>query len=153
MSAILLDTNVLVYAWDPGDGEKQERAQQLLRDLQPDGNTALSAQVLGEFFRVVTGKLSPPVPAGDAHDLVAWFSQSFKVWAIDEMVVMEAARGVRDHRLSYWDAQIWATARLRGGRIVLSEDFQDGLVVEGITFVDPFTADFQAERLRGGASR
>ena len=28
------------------------------------------------------------------------------------MIVLEALRGVRDHQISYYDAQIWASARL-----------------------------------------
>jgi len=89
----------------------------------------------------------PAIATAEAVDLAGWLSQSFTVWAVDEMTVLEAARGVRDHGLSYWDAQIWASARLHQGRIVLSEDFADGLVLEGISFVDPFRAGFDLESL------
>jgi predicted nucleic acid-binding protein len=43
-----------------------------------------------------------------------------------------------------WDAQIWATARLNQIPVVLSEDFSDGAVIEGIRIVNPFTVSFQA---------
>ena len=61
------------------------------------------------------------------------------------MVVLEAGRGVRDHHLSYYDAQIWAAARLNQVPLVFSEDFQDGRVLEGVRFVNPFTPGFVLE--------
>ncbi len=61
------------------------------------------------------------------------------------MIVLEAARGVRDHQFSFWDAQIWATARLNQISVVFSEDFNPGWITEGVRFVNPFAADFQIE--------
>jgi len=49
---------------------------------------------------------------------------------------------VRDHQLPYWDAQIWAAARLNQVPIIFSEDFNAGAVLEGVRFVDPFADDF-----------
>ena len=59
------------------------------------------------------------------------------------MIVLEAIRGVKDHNFSYWDALIWATARLNQIRIVLSEDFSDHANIEGVLFVNPFEPDFR----------
>ena len=42
---------------------------------------------------------------------------------LSPMIVLEAVRWVRDHRMAYWDAQVWATARLNQIPTVLSEDF------------------------------
>jgi predicted nucleic acid-binding protein len=55
---------------------------------------------------------------------------------------MEAARGVRDYLLAYYDAQIWAIARLNQIPIIFSEDFQDGQLLEGVRFINPFTSKF-----------
>ncbi len=52
--------------------------------------------------------------------------------------VAEALRGAEQHGLPYWDALIWATAKLAGIPVVLSEDFQDGREIEGVTFQNPF---------------
>ena len=71
-----------------------------------------------------------------------------RVWPVFDLtrlIVLEAGRGVRDHRLSYYDAQLWATARLNQVPTVFSEDFRDGAVVEGIRFVNPFSSGFVLE--------
>ena len=68
------------------------------------------------------------------------------VYDVTPLVVIEAARGARDHQLPYWDAQIWATARLNQVPVVFSEDFNTGSVLEGIRFVNPFAGDFSLSR-------
>ena len=44
--------------------------------------------------------------------------------------------------MSYYDAQLWATARLNQVPIIFSEDFAAGSVVEGVRFVNPFAEGF-----------
>jgi predicted nucleic acid-binding protein len=39
--------------------------------------------------------------------------------------------------LSYYDAQIWAVARLGQVAVVLSEDFNPGAVLDGVAFTNP----------------
>jgi predicted nucleic acid-binding protein len=45
--------------------------------------------------------------------------------------------------MSYYDAQIWASARLNQIPTVFSEDFASGSTVEGVTFINPFDKDFK----------
>jgi len=61
---------------------------------------------------------------------------------ITPLVVIEAVRGVRVHKLSYWDAQFWATARLNQTPVIFTENFNVGGALEGVRFVNPFGADF-----------
>jgi predicted nucleic acid-binding protein len=62
-------------------------------------------------------------------------------------VVTEALRGVEEHRLSYYDAQIWAAARLARIPAVLSEDFNPGATLEGVSFVNPLDSEFEPAAL------
>jgi predicted nucleic acid-binding protein len=145
----LLDSNVLVYAFDAASRGKQVRAARLLEEIEPIGRGTLSTQVLGEFFRVVTEKIAHPLTPAQARLELERLTVSWPVLPITATVVIEAARGVRDHRMSYWDAQLWATARLNQVEILLSEDFQDGGVLDGVRFVNPFTASFDLAALVG----
>ena len=72
MSAeVLLDTNVLVYAFDADEPEKQRKAQELLGKLIADGSACVSSQVLGEFYVTVTrrfpGSMDPDTAARHAE--------------------------------------------------------------------------------------
>src|ERR1041385_513107 len=59
--AFLIDTNVLVYAYDRADATKQARAIAVVDQLASRQRGALSAQVLSEFLVTVTRKLEPPL--------------------------------------------------------------------------------------------
>jgi predicted nucleic acid-binding protein len=144
---ILVDTNVLVYAYDRAAGTKQARAVDTLSRVLRTGRGRLSTQVLGEFFRVATQRLAAPLTIGDACDQIARLLEAWPVLAITPPIVLEAARGVRDHRLPFWDAQLWATARLNQVEIVLSEDFTDGRTLEGVRFMNPFAPSFDVATL------
>jgi len=142
---VLVDTNVLVYAHDRSEPLKQPRAADMLDLLRDLGLGALSVQCLTEFFSVVTRKYDPPMTIAEATDLVEAFSLSWPVFPLTPAIVLEAARGAGAHQLAFWDALIWAAARLNGVDIVLSEDFAHDRVVEGVRFVDPFRADLTAQ--------
>ena len=44
--------------------------------------------------------------------------------------------------MSYYDAQIWATARLNQVPIIFSEDYNVSPTLEGVQFVNPFAPEF-----------
>ncbi|MGB9776100.1 MAG: PIN domain-containing protein [Anaerolineae bacterium] len=60
-SRIFLDTNVLVYAYDRSEPEKQQQAIRVLDALVVRGRGAVSTQVLAEFFITVTRKITVPL--------------------------------------------------------------------------------------------
>ena len=144
MSAeVLIDTNVLVYAFDSDEADKQRQAEIVLDRLVVRGTACVSSQVLGEFYVTVTRRfpksMHPEVAARHAER----FSELFEVYGGGLQVVLEALRGVLRHRLSFYDAQIWAVARLNHVPIVLSEDFSNGAEIEGVRFANPFATDFE----------
>ena len=147
MIDVLIDTNLLVYMYDLDEPEKQQRAVETVQRVYETDTCALSAQVLSEFYNVVTRKLTPPLTATQAEAQVQALARIWPVFPITSEVVFEAIRGVRDYQLSFWDAQIWAAARLNRLSIVLSEDFNPGAVIEGVQFVDPFADDFRPKLL------
>jgi predicted nucleic acid-binding protein len=143
MALVLIDTNVLVYAYDFNTPFKQAQARQVLDRLEQTHNGRLSVQCLSEFINTSTHRLHPPLGAAQALSQVNLFIRMYPVFDLTPLIVMEAARGVRDYSLAYHDAQIWATALLKEIPTVFSEDFQDGQVLEGVHFVNPFAAGFE----------
>jgi predicted nucleic acid-binding protein len=143
MSSILLDTNVLVYAFDIRQSSLQGKAKAIILKAEETATGCLSVQCLGEFFRVVTAKMQ--LPANEMFRQVEYWQSAFPVFSLTPQIVLEAARGVRDYQLSYYDAQIWAGARLNQIPVIFSEDFQDGQTLEGVRFVNPFADEFAIE--------
>ncbi len=142
MAIILIDTNVLVYAHDLKQYEKQAQAMQILQQLEVLGSICVSIQCLAEFFTVTARTRNPKLTVPEATAQVARFIRSWKVLDLTPQIVLEALRGVQQLQLSYWDAQIWATAKLNQIPVIFSEDLPSATVLEGVRFVNPFAADF-----------
>lgn len=147
MATILIDTNVLVYLFDTHNLDKLARARAVLKGLESHGEGCLSVQCLAEFMNASTSRLKPQLTPAQALVEVELFQKTWPVFNLTPLIVIQAARAVRDYQLAYYDAQIWATARLNGVAIVLSEDFQSGRTLEGVQFINPFADDFRLEAL------
>lgn len=143
----LVDTNILIYPYDRTAPAKQVRALEVLDRLAVAGQGLLSVQVLAEFFWVATTKLADPLRVHEAERQIHGYLKAWSVADITPLIVLEATRGVREHRMSYWDAQVWATALLNQVPVVVSEDFQDGSTIEGIKFLNPFSPHFKVAEL------
>lgn len=149
---VFVDTNMLVYAYDTSEPEKQRRAAEVLDLLQAIGIGVLSVQILSEFFVVARRKFVPPMDVAEVSKVVERYLQSWRVLSVTPAMIPEAIRGVRDHQLAYWDALVWAAARLNQVSLVLSEDFQHDRTVEGVTFLNPFLPEFSIDALTGLAN-
>ena len=147
---LLLDTNVLVYAHDPRDRRKQAIAVDLLDRCIAAERAALSAQNLSEFYVVVTQRLPERIRPGAAIQQVERLAAACRVLDVTGPLVLEGWRGAEAHRLSLWDALVWAAAKLAQIPYVLTEDAQHGRSIEGVTFLDPFRPEFNTESLALG---
>ncbi len=138
---ILVDSNILVYAYDRSEPKKQAQAANLLDQLLVMGIGILSSQVLAEFFVTITRKIPKPLSLEQAYKSLSNYAASWEVLELNSLDVLEAARGVCDHSFSYFDAQIWAVARMNQVEVVFSEDFNPSWI-EGVQFANPFAPGF-----------
>jgi predicted nucleic acid-binding protein len=146
MTAVLLDTNVLVYAFDMAESTKRLRAMKIILELQTNSLGCLSTQCLSEFFNASIRGTTPKLSIQEAFQSVQDYLLAFPTFPLTQSIVLEAARAVRDHSISFYDAQIWASALINEIPVVFSEDFQDGRVIEGVRFVNPFAETFELEK-------
>ena len=150
MSDILVDTNILVYSYDPRDHEKQQRARAVLERLAPTGRVVLSVQCLTEFFRAVRWRLPDPLTPERALSEVTRFARACRVLELTASAVLEACRASNDHQLAIWDALIWAVAKLNNVPYILTEDAEHDSVLEGVRFLNPYDEAFDVGLLEAG---
>jgi predicted nucleic acid-binding protein len=129
-----LDSNVLIYAELEPETEKGGHAQRIIAAAAPGG--ILAAQALLEFLAVVRRRRPDSLPSAMAK--VEVWSSVFEIAPTTMIVARAAARLVRDHHLQVWDAVILCAARAVGAGLVLSEDMQDGLRLDGARIANPF---------------
>jgi predicted nucleic acid-binding protein len=135
---ILLDTNILVYIYDPFDSAKQERAIAIVDRLIQTNRAVISTQVMGEFFMATSARRQLLSPR-EAIARIRNYMSACSVVDVTRLITLEAIRGVEAHNFGFWDAQIWATARLNQISEVYSEDFKSGAIIEGVQFTNPLT--------------
>jgi predicted nucleic acid-binding protein len=135
MPRSLVDTNILLYANDRHETVKRTRAIELIDHLSASGELVMSVQCLNEFSSVA---LRRGIPISEVRTKVEMLHDLGQVLPLTDVVTLAALEVVERHMLAFWDALIWAAAKKADVTVVISEDFQHGRVLDGVTFVDPF---------------
>lgn len=139
----LIDTNVLVYRFDPRDPVKQQLARDVLRAGLADDSLVLPHQAVLEFVAAVTRPRpelddAPLLSRADAFREAESMSTQFRTIYPGPEVLTTALRGAAAYGLSWFDAHLWAYAEACGIPEILSEDFEHGRHYGGVRVVDPF---------------
>jgi predicted nucleic acid-binding protein len=130
-----LDSNILVYAvdTDPEEAAKRSRARELIRE----DRFGTSAQVVQEFYSVVTRKIAVPL----APPLAArWVDRLLRMPFVPTDAVLIKTALIRAHayQISYWDGAILSAAEVLGATTVYSEDLSHGQLYGSVQVVNPF---------------
>ncbi|MDP2234751.1 MAG: PIN domain-containing protein [Actinomycetota bacterium] len=88
--------------------------------------------------QIGTSGLDAAAAADQMHRLM----RAWPVLPVTEQIVAEALRSHETYQLSYWDAQVWATARVNRIPFVLSEDGWGAPEIEGVRLLNPFEPGF-----------
>jgi len=132
---VFVDTNVLIYAVDQADLQKQQAAQVWRRWLWETNRGRISFQVLQEFYvNAIKKQLSAQAEIRkEIEDLMTW-----QPIPLDASVIARAWKIEDRYRISFWDSLIIAAARVADCRYLLTEDLQRGQELDGVMIVDPF---------------
>jgi predicted nucleic acid-binding protein len=131
-----VDTNVLIYAHDPRDPAKQQRAVALIASLT-DG--ALLWQVACEYVaasrKLAAFGLNPARAFADLQRLR-------RIWTpvLPQLTTLDVAEAlVTTGNLSFWDALIVAACQENGIQTLYSEDFDASTTaLTGVNVINPF---------------
>ena len=131
-----VDTNVLIYARDPRDSGKQEKARALTSNLT-DG--ALLWQVACEFIAASRKLTAVGYTQAQAWDELEQLRVLWKLIVPSENVFVRAEQLTASHNLSFWDAMIVAACMDGGITRLYTEDFDNSLKhTTGVEIVNPF---------------
>jgi predicted nucleic acid-binding protein len=133
---VSFDTNILVYATSAVPDAKTKRARDLIARGMRAGWGILLLQTLAEFSSVAIRKAG--IPIDEIRTTIDAWRAVLPVQAADDNDLTAALDAVKMHRLAFWDAMLWASAQRAGVRHLLTEDLQDGFVLQGVMFVNPF---------------
>ncbi len=139
--AAIVDTNIILYRFDPSSPQKQTVVDGLLRKGLAAGTLYIPHQAIVEFVAAATRSrggrlplLSPRVAFREAEELLT----QFMVLYPNENLVRTALRGAAAYQLSWYDAHMWAYAECNGMSELLSEDFTHQRRYGSVLAVNPF---------------
>ena len=132
-----VDTNVLIYAHDARDPQKQSTAAALIQS-QVDG--VLLWQVACEYLsasrKLESQGYSLQQAWRDIHDLRSVWTTILPTWS----VLDRAENLMASFSLSFWDALILAACLEGGVERIYTEDFDAYPTVNGLEVINPFAS-------------
>lgn len=133
-----LDTNVLVYSFDPESPNKQRRAQGLIQEALQSQRGVISTQVVQEFLSLALRKFARPMSVTEAREylrsVLTPLCHHFPALSFyDRALLVEEEAG-----FSFYDALIVAAAVEARCSTLLSEDLQHGRTIQGVAIFNPF---------------
>ena len=130
MSKPFIDSNVVLYLLS-GDASKADKAQALLA-----AGAVISVQVLNEVTSVCLRKLKMPWHEIDA--LLMAVKAACEVQPLTVATHDKAVELAKRFNLSFYDANIVASALISGASTLLSEDMHYGLQMDALVLKHPF---------------
>jgi len=122
----LIDTNILVYAFDV-ESEHHKKAKEVLKSALQECEMVLSAQNLLEFYSVVTKKIPAPLSPDEAYAIINIILKTPEIMIITasrncvkNAVKISKEKNLRGARV--FDAVISETMKEYGIEIILTED-------------------------------
>ncbi len=135
MEKVFLDTNIIIYANDTRDKEKQDKALQLITGLMKTNNGTISTQVLQEYASVAIRKLN------QNYEIVLRqikLLETFEVVRQSPEMIRRALEIMQSYKIGFWDSCIISNAEFADCSIIYSEDLNEGQYYSGIKIVNPF---------------
>lgn len=141
----MIDTNVLVYAFEAAETLKHELAGDLVEEmLEGKLKAAVSTQILSELFVNITAEKKKtavinPLSVQEAKSVLS------DVISLAEIAVLEVKAGTvmnalaikEESNASYWDCLIAATMIEHGITTIYTED-KEFEKIKGLTVMNPF---------------
>jgi predicted nucleic acid-binding protein len=129
---IFFDTNVVIYALS-GDGSRAEIAKRSLA-----GGGVVSVQVMNEMTNIFRRKLRMSWEQIDQH--VMTLRLFIPVVRPVELSTYIIGRVIAErHQLQFYDSLLLASALEAGCKRFVSEDMQNGMMIDSLRIVNPFT--------------
>ncbi len=131
-----IDTNIIIYANDARDKEKQATAFLQVAELMTSGLGVISTQVLQEYAHVALNKLH------QRQDVIlrqlVLLEGGLEVIQQTPTLIRRSVEIKSTYRIGFWDACIISAAELAKCHTILSEDMNTGQFYSGIAMRNPF---------------
>lgn len=132
MNKPFIDSNVVLYLLS------SDTAKADVAELALEAGGFISVQVLNEVTSVCLRKLK--MPWQEVDEVLLAVKAACVVLPLTVETHEKAVEISKRFQLSFYDANIVASALASGASTLLSEDMQGGLLIDGLRIQNPFTS-------------
>ncbi len=134
-STYFIDINIWLYSFiQSQDMEKTEIARGIIKKCE----IVISTQIINEMCVNLIKKVN--FSEGKIQDLIESLYRKFNVFELSQDILLEASKIRANHKFSFWDSVVAASAMDCDAEYLISEDMQDGFNLENkLTIINPFT--------------
>jgi predicted nucleic acid-binding protein len=136
VNKIFIDTNILVYTVDTFDKNKQMVARKVVKEAISNDAAVISTQILQEFYNVCTLKLhmNPLKVKGYVHNYI----ENIEVVQNSSTIIERGIDISIISQISFWDALLISAAESANCTELITEDLNDGQIINGVKIRNPF---------------
>ena len=136
----LVDTNILVYAYDNSNIEKKEKSRKLMEKCwNSEISLAVSLQNLSELYVTITKKITNPLDKENSTKIVKQFIDfnNWKKLIIKPRTIIKSMEISQKYNVDYWDSLIAATMIENNVSVIYTENTKDFNKIKEIKAVNP----------------
>ena len=119
-----IDTNIFIYYQHSDNPKKHKISEDTINFF----DCVVSTQVLSEICNILTRKY--PTPVTDIVKFISDIVQSSDLVVNDDVIIKKALEYHSRYSFSYYDALIVSAAVVSNCKYLISEDMQDGLIID-----------------------
>ncbi|HOZ36097.1 MAG TPA: PIN domain-containing protein [archaeon] len=135
---ILVDTNILVYAFTDIDLNRQKIAKELLKNLINNNESlAISIQNVVEFTKTTKVKFSKPITDERLDEVLSKFRINFDIISYDINTIKRISPILKEST-DFFDCLLVATMQDYDIDTIITENEKDFKKINNITIINPF---------------
>jgi predicted nucleic acid-binding protein len=129
-----IDTNIWLYAFIQGqNAEKNEIAKAIIKECE----IVISTQIINELCVNLIKKVS--FSEIEIQNLITSLYRKYTVFELSQDILIKASKIRTNHSFSFWDSIVAASALDCDADYLISEDMQDGFLLENsLKITNPF---------------
>ncbi len=133
-----IDTNIFIYTFDQRETKKREKAKKIIKKAFTDGKGFISILVIQEFFNVATKKFESPMAVLEAKDYMDKVFKLLNVIHPNYDIISQGLDVSAITQYSFYDSLIISAAQEAECKVLYSEDFQHGQMIQKLKIENPF---------------
>ena len=124
---VFVDSNVWLYLFLQDDNKKFKIAEEYLLNNYLNSTFVITYQVINEVSNIL---LKNDYPEAEIRESIDYLFKVCTLQDFSKEIVLAASLAREKYSFSFWDSQIIGSALVSKCDVLISEDMQDGLVVD-----------------------